>query len=93
MEFIEVPTEVYNLIPEEIKKQMGIDSPRYNVYGTKIIMHLEHYETLFPSTMMINGEEMTKPAYPFPVYVYPSLEFSNLLASEEWNLNEEEYDI
>lgn len=81
------------LIPEEIKKQMSIDSPRYNVYNTKIIMHLTHYETLFPSDMKIDGEEITEPTYPFPVYTSPSLEFSNLLASEEWSSNEEEYDI
>lgn len=93
MRFIEIPVEVYDLIPEEIKKQMSIDSPRYNVYNTKIIMHLTHYETLFPSDMKIDGEEITEPTYPFPVYTSPSLEFSNLLASEEWSSNEEEYDI
>lgn len=60
---------------------------------TKIIMHLTHYETLFPSDMKIDGEEITEPTYPFPVYTSPSLEFSNLLASEEWSSNEEEYDI
>lgn len=37
--------------------------------------------------------EDTEPTYPFPVYTSPSLEFSNLLASEEWSSNEEEYDI
>ena len=93
MRFREIPVEVYDLIPEEIKKQMSIDSPRYNVYNTKIIMHLTHYETLFPSDMKIDGEEITEPTYPFPVYTSPSLEFSNLLASEEWSSNEEEYDI
>lgn len=93
MKFIEIPTEVYNLIPEEIRKQMGIDTPRYNVNGTKIIMHLEHYETLFPSTMAIDEEEVTEPTYPFPVYTDPSAEFSNLLASDEWSSNEEDYDI
>lgn len=81
------------ILEEEIKKQMSIDSPRYNVYNTKIIMHLTHYETLFPSDMKIDGEEITEPTYPFPVYTSPSLEFSNLLASEEWSSNEEEYDI
>jgi hypothetical protein len=29
MRFIEIPVEVYDLIPEEIKKQMSIDSPRF----------------------------------------------------------------
>lgn len=87
------PILEYETWYEQYKKLMSIDSPRYNVYNTKIIMHLTHYETLFPSDMKIDGEEITEPTYPFPVYTSPSLEFSNLLASEEWSSNEEEYDI
>ena len=60
-----------------------------------VIMHIEHYDVLFPptATLEIDGEEITESMYPFPVYTSPSLEFSNLLASEEWSSNEEEYDI
>lgn len=57
------------------------------------ILEYETWYELFPSDMKIDGEEITEPTYPFPVYTSPSLEFSNLLASEEWSSNEEEYDI
>lgn len=89
------PILEYETWYEQYKKLMEEQAQRkYGLYTpTSIIMHLTHYETLFPSDMKIDGEEITEPTYPFPVYTSPSLEFSNLLASEEWSSNEEEYDI
>lgn len=95
MKYIVIPKEVYDYIPVEVREQMGIGSPRFNTDETEVIMHIEHYDVLFPptATLEIDGEEITESTYPFPVYTSPSLEFSNLLASEEWSSNEEEYDI
>lgn len=95
MKYIVIPKEVYDSIPVEVREQMGIGSPRFNTDETEVIMHIEHYDVLFPptATLEIDGEEITESTYPFPVYTFPSLEFSNLLASEEWSSNEEEYDI
>jgi hypothetical protein len=56
-----------------------------------IVIPKEVYDSI--PVEVIDGEEITESTYPFPVYTSPSLEFSNLLASEEWSSNEEEYDI
>ncbi len=87
MRFIELPIEVYSSIPEETRIKMGIDSPRKNAYGTKVIMHVEHYEALFPSVSTMNESESSSEVmeYPFPVYDSPSEELDNLLNSPEWS--------
>lgn len=93
MKYIVIPKEVYNSIPVEVREQIGIDSPRFNTNETEVIMHIEHYDTLFPPVATLDEEEVIEPVYPYSVYTDPSVEFSNLLASEDWSSNEEEYDI
>ena len=93
MEFIIIPVEIWDSIPQDIKRANGIDSPRFSTDGAEVMLHLEIYNTLFPVAMTLNEEEPIEPVYPYPVYTNPSLEFTNLLASEEWSSNEEQYDI
>lgn len=75
MKFIIIPKEVYNSVSEEKRRELGIGSPRASVDGSKVILHVEHYDLLF------NDDE---PQYPYPVYDSPSSEFESVLSSKEW---------
>lgn len=95
MKFIIIPKEIFDEIPEEAKKALGIDQPRMSVDGTEVLLHTEHYDTLFPPMMTLAEDEDNNGeiAYPFPVFESTSTEFNNLIASNEWSSNVEEYDI
>ena len=52
MKFIIIPKELFDSIPEEAKKQLGIDNPRMNIDETEVLLHIEHYDVLFPSSFL-----------------------------------------
>ena len=94
MRYIVIPRELFDTIPEEIKKKLGIDSPRMSTDGTEVMLHIEHYDTLFPPVMTLEEDENNNTAnYPFPVYEATTTEFNSLIASDKWSANTEDYDI
>lgn len=94
MKYIVIPRELFDTIPEEIKKKLGIDSPRMSTDGTEVMLHIEHYDTLFPPVMTLEEDENNNTAnYPFPVYEAVTTEFNSLITSDEWSTNTKDYDI
>lgn len=81
MKFIIIPKELFDSIPEEAKKQLGIDNPRMNIDETEVLLHIEHYDVLFPSMMTLEEYDAT------------STEFNSLITSDEWSTNTKDYDI
>lgn len=79
MKFIIIPKEVYDSVSEEKRLELGIDSPRASVDGSKVILHVEHYDLLFKSLDMQVDDE---PQYPYPVYDSSSSEFESVLSSK-----------
>lgn len=76
MKFIIIPKEVYDSVSEEKRRELGIGSPRASVDGSKVILHVEHYDHLFKAD--------DDPQYPYSVYDSPSSEFESVLSSKEW---------
>lgn len=72
MKFIIIPKEVYDSVSEEKRRELGIDSPRASVDGSKVILHID----LFKAD--------DDPQYPYPVYDSFSSEFESILSSKEW---------
>lgn len=92
MRYIVIPRELFDTIPEEIKKKLGIDSPRMSTDGTEVMLHIEHYNSIeeFPSPIStLEDGEIETIQYPYPVYNNPSDELSALLNSDEWTSKEE----
>lgn len=81
MKFIIIPKEVYDSVSEEKRRELGIGSPRASVDGSKVILHIEHYDLLFKSLDMQADDE---PQYPYLVYDSPSSELESVLSSKEW---------
>lgn len=81
MKFIIIPKEVYDSVSEEKRLELGIDSPRASVDGSKVILHIEYYDHLFKSLDMQADDD---PQYPYPVYDSSSSEFESVLSSKEW---------
>lgn len=81
MKFIIIPKEVYDSVSEEKRRELGTGSPRTSVDGSKVILHIEHYDHLFKSLDMQADDE---PQYPYPVYDSSSSEFESILSSKEW---------
>lgn len=82
MKFIIIPKEVYDSIPVSKIQELGIDNPHTNIEGTEIILHIEHYNTVFEPMRMMAEEE---PQYPYPVYDSPSSGFESVLSSPSWS--------
>lgn len=84
MKFIIIPKKVYDSVSEEKRRELGIGGPRASVDGSKVILHVEHYDLLFKQA----DDELQ---YPYPVYDSPSSEFESVLSSKEWvsNVNDE----
>lgn len=82
MKFIIIPKEVYDSIPASKRQELGIDNPRTNVEGTEVILHIEHYNSVFESVRMMEEED---PQYPYPVYDSPSSELESILSSPSWS--------
>ena len=93
MRYIVIPRELFDTIPEEIKKKLGIDSPRMSTDGTEVMLHIEHYDTLFPPVMTLEEDDNSDIVYPFPTYDTTSTEFNSLITSDEWSTNTKDYDI
>lgn len=88
MEYIIIPKEVFDTVPEEVKKELGIDSPRMSVDGAEVLLHVEHYDTLFPPTSLLSDDEESNDnriIRTYPTYVNPSEEFENLINSDKWS--------
>ena len=81
MKFIIIPKEVYDSVSEEKRRELGIDSPRASVDGSKVILHIDHYDLLFKSLDMHADDD---PQYPYPEYDSSSSEFESILSSKEW---------
>lgn len=83
MKFIIIPKEVYDSVSEseEKRRELGIDSPRASVDGSKVILHIDYYDLLFKSLDMQADDD---PQYPYPVYDSSSSEFESILSSKEW---------
>lgn len=82
MKFIIIPKEVYDSVSEEKRRELGIGSPRASVDGSKVILHVEHYDHLFKS---LDAQADDDPQYPYSVYDSPSSsEFESVLSSKEW---------
>lgn len=77
MKFIIIPKE----LSEEKRRELGIGSPRTSVDGSKVILHIDHYDHLFKSLDMQADDD---PQYPYPVYDSSSSEFESILSSKEW---------
>lgn len=93
MRYIVIPRELFDTIPEEIKKKLGIDSPRMSTDGTEVMLHIEHYDVLFPPMMTLEEDDNSDIVYPFPTYDATSTEFNSLITSDEWSTNTKDYDI
>lgn len=81
MKFIIIPKEVYDSVSEEKRRELGIDSPRASVDGSKVILHIDHYDLLFKSLDMQADDD---PQYPYPVYDSSSSLNESILSSKEW---------
>lgn len=68
-------------VSEEKRRELGIGSPRASVDGSKVILHVEHYDHLFKS---LDAQADDDPQYPYSVYDSPSSEFESVLSSKEW---------
>lgn len=82
MEYIIIPTEVYEQADMTLAKKLGLDNPRKSVDGSEVIMHIECYNRLFkdaPTTFRAN---------PYPVYDGDNEELQSLLNSDLWTTNE-----
>lgn len=93
MKLIIIPKELFDSIPEETTKQLGIDNPRMNIDETEVILHIEHYDVLFPPMMTLEEDNDSNIVYPFPIYDAASSEFNSLITSDKWSTNTENYDI
>lgn len=93
MKFTIIPKELFDSIPEEAKKQLGIDNPRMNIDETEVLLHIEHYDVLFPPMMTLEEDDNSDIVYPFPTYDATSTEFNSLITSDEWSTNTKDYDI
>lgn len=93
MKFIIIPKELFDSIPEEAKKQLGIDNPRMNIDETEVLLHIKYYDVLFPPMMTLEEDDNSDIVYPFPTYDATSTEFNSLITSDEWSTNTKDYDI
>ncbi len=85
MKYITFPTADLNAIPQEVLDELHL-VPRKSVDGTQVIMKVDNYERLFPSTMtmpLLDEETPQEPIYPYPTYEGDDLNV--LLSSPEWS--------
>lgn len=89
MKYITFPTANLNEIPQEVLDELHL-TPRKSVDGTQVIMKLDYYEMLFPSTMtlpLLDEEETPQePVYPYPTY--EGEELNTLLSGPAWTSKE-----
>lgn len=89
----------YSTHVEDTDKLISVAGPRleyeqwYEDYVKLMEEQAQRKYGIYTPTSEIDEEEVIEPIYPYSVYTNPSVEFSNLLASEDWSSNEEEYDI
>ena len=93
MKFIIIPKELFDSIPEEATKQLGIDNPRMSIDESEVILHIEHFDVLFPPVMTLEEDDSNDIVYPFPIYDAASTGFNSLITSDKWSTNTEDYDI
>lgn len=66
---------------------------RMNIDETEVLLHIEHYDVLFPPMMTLEEDDNSDIVYPFPTYDATSTEFNSLITSDEWSTNTKDYDI
>lgn len=86
MQYIIIPTEVFETADMVKAKRLGLDYPRKSIDGTKVIMHIESYNRLFGSS----SSTARKARIAYPIYESDSEEFNELLTSSEWQSEESE---
>lgn len=82
MQYIIIPTELFEQADMTLAEKLGLNNPRRSVDGTEVVMHLESYNKLF-------GENDTTTYREFPIYDSNSEEFVELLNSDVWSSSEE----
>ncbi|MDE6276836.1 MAG: hypothetical protein K2M06_01870 [Muribaculaceae bacterium] len=87
MQYIILPAEVFEQADIARARALGLDKPRRSVDGTEVIMHVESYERLFPSSSA--GTRKTRRSASYPIYDSDTSEFAELLASDAWASEEE----
>lgn len=77
------------------KEGSGISDiyPGALVDETEVLLHIEHYDVLFPPMMTLEEDDNSDIVYPFPTYDATSTEFNSLITSDEWSTNTKDYDI
>lgn len=75
MEFIIIPVEVWNEADSKVKQGLHIEDLRILEEENKVVLHVEHYDILFPMTLS-EGEEIVRP---YPVYHQNDPEFRKLI--------------
>lgn len=83
MEYIIIPATLLEGKEEDLA-YLSL-SPRYSNDKAEIILHVEHYNMLFPSMLSLDEEK----TYPFIVYTAPSEAFDTIINSPDWTSNEE----
>lgn len=85
MKFIVIPTSKL-LGKEKQLKELGLE-PRKSVNGLETILHLGHYESIFPQVELQNivKSKISLP-YIYPTYNHPSGELNSLLSSRDWEI-------
>lgn len=85
MKYIIIPTG--KLVGKEKQlKELQLD-PRKSADGTETILHVEHYDILFPVIQYKNRVSQEPIPYPYPTYESPSEDLDNILSSPGWNKN------
>lgn len=85
MQYIIIPTEVFEQADMALAKKLGLDQPRKSVDGTEVIMHIESYNRLF------SGAKSRKARIAYPIYESDTTEFTELLSSQAWTAPEEDF--
>lgn len=81
MKFIIIPSTKMSTISDSILNRMVL-IPRYSVDMTEVILHVEHYYTLFPqqNNVMLGDAE-----HKYSIYESTTPAFKELLDSEKWS--------
>lgn len=90
MEYIIIPTEVFEQADMELAKKLGLDNPRKSIDGSEVIMHVECYDRLFLFGQTPSPQRKARNVASYQVYDSNSDEFNELLSSEAWSMPEDE---
>lgn len=86
MEYIIIPTEVFEQADKELAKKLRLDNPRKSVDGTEVIMHIECYNRLFG---IKSFARQSRSRIIYPIYKSDSHAFEQLINSDAWSTSED----